>query len=123
MINALITVTQYFSFPMPKRRIINKKVAKIKPNSVKIRAYKKIVMIAKTALPHFKPFHKSINSFASLFPKMLLMMRITESAPRIRLDQKKRNPEPGEEKVPTPNLMAIMHTKIEIANQNKPLMI
>ena len=121
MINALITVTQYFSFPMPKRRIINKKVAKIKPNSVKIRAYKKIVMIAKTALPHFKPFHKSINSFASLFPKMLLMMRITESAPRIRLDQKKRKPEPGEETVPTPNSVAIMPTKIEIANQNKPL--
>jgi hypothetical protein len=63
---------------MPKRRIINTKVVKIKPNLVKIRAYKKSVMIARTALPHFKPFHKSINSsFASLFPKMLLVMRIT----------------------------------------------
>jgi hypothetical protein len=116
-------VTQYLNFPMPKRRIINKKVAKINPNSVKIRAYKKIVMIARTALPHFKPFHESINSLASLFPKMLLMMRMTESAPRIRLDQKKRKPEPGEEKLPTPNLIAVLHTKIEIANQNKPLMI
>ena len=118
--NALTTVTQYFSFPIPKRRIVNTKVAKIKPNLVKIRVYKKSVVIAKTVLPHFTPFHKSTKNFVSLLPKMVLMRRTTESAPRIKLDQKKRNPDPGEEKVPTPNSVAIIPTKIEIANQNNP---
>lgn len=103
MTNELTTATQYFSFPMPKRKTINTKVAKIKPNLVKIRAYKKRVIIAKTALLHFKPFHRSLNIFASLFAKMFLMMRTIESDPRIKLAQKKRNPEPGEENVPTPN--------------------
>ena len=88
---------------MPKRKTISAKVDRIKPNLVKIRAYKKRVMIAKTALPHFKPFHKSLNVLASLFHKMFLMMRTIESDPRIKLAQKKRNPEPGEENVPTPN--------------------
>ena len=78
--------------------------------------------MAKTALRHFKPFHKSIKSFDSLFPIMLLMMRTTESTPRPRLDQKIRKPGPGEEKVPALKSVAIMPAKIEIPNQNKPLM-
>ena len=107
---------------MPKRTIINMKVDNIKPNVVKMRAYNKSMTIAKTALPHFKPFHKSLKRFASPFRKMLFKIRMTERAPSPTLDQKKIKPDPGEENVPSPKSTAMMATKIEIANQNKPLM-
>jgi hypothetical protein len=78
--------------------------------------------IAKTALPHFKPFHNSMKRFASPFPKMLFKIRMTERAPSPTLDQKKIKPDPGEENVPSPRSIAMTATKIETANQNEPLM-
>lgn len=106
---------------MPKRTNMSTKVAKIKPNLVKTRAYTKSMMMAKRALPHFKSFHKSARGLAPPVRKMLFAMRMTESDPRPTLDQKKIKPEPGEEKVPSPKSRAMIPTKIEIANQNKPL--
>lgn len=122
VINALKMTARNGDLPMPKRTIINMKVDNIKPNVVKMRAYNKSMTIAKTALPHFKSFHKSAKGLASASPKILFMTRMIESVPRPTLDQKKVNPDPGEENVPSPKSTAFMATKIEIANQNKPPM-
>jgi hypothetical protein len=59
---------------------------------------------------------------ASRFPKMLFMIKMTERDPRPMLDQKKIKPDPGLENVPSPISIAMTATKIESANQNKPLM-
>jgi hypothetical protein len=107
---------------MLKRTIIKRKVDKTNPNSVKMSAYKKSMPIARTAFPHFKPFHMSMRGVASPFLKMLFMIRMTERTPSPVLDQKKIKPDPGLVNVPSPRSMALTATKIEIANQKNPLM-
>jgi hypothetical protein len=122
VINALKITTRYEDLPMPKRTIINMKVDKTKPNFSKMRAYKKSMPIAKTAFPQVRPFHKSMRGVASPFLKMLFMIRMTERTPSPTLDQKKIKPDPGLLNVPIPKSIAMTATRIETANQNKPLM-
>jgi len=116
-------VIQYLNLPKLNKNIIKKKVAKRKPNSVKINEYIKIAMMVKKTFSHLNPFHKFIKSFASFLMKIFLIIRITDNNPRSKLDQKKRNPGPGVEKFPIPNLVELRQTKIEIINQNIPLMM
>ena len=107
---------------MPKRTTINTKVDSVKPNFIKMKAYKKSTTIAKTTLLHFKFFHMSLSEPASPFLKIFFRIRMTERDPSPTLDQKKIKPDPGLLNVPSPSPIAVTATKIETANQNKPLM-